>query len=84
MSCASELQRCPNRAMQEAAAAESCPCPSLLPFFFTPKPLMMPRLPPPPPSGQQMLYKVFEPAELKPVLDAVNADMTKEKEKENK
>ena len=28
----------------------------------------------------QMLYRVYEPSELKPVLDAVNADMTKEKE----
>ena len=31
---------------------------------------------------QQIVYKVFEPSELKPVLEEVNADMTKEKEKE--
>ena len=27
----------------------------------------------------QMIYKVYEASELKPVLDAVNADMSKEK-----
>lgn len=36
------------------------------------------------PPLAQILYKVFEPSELQPVLDAVNADMTKEKEKEKK
>lgn len=30
----------------------------------------------------QIAYRVYESSELKPVLDAVNDDMTKEKEKE--
>lgn len=36
------------------------------------------------PRSPQMLYRVYEPSELKPVLEAVNAEMTKEKEKEKK
>lgn len=30
----------------------------------------------------QVVYKVYEDAELKPLLDAVNAEQSKEKEKE--
>ena len=61
-----------------------CPC-SVPPLLLTSAqpssrslhPLLLPLLPHP----GQVLYKVYEPSELKPVLDAVNADMTKEKEK---
>jgi hypothetical protein len=31
----------------------------------------------------QILYKVYEDAELKPILDTVNAEQSKEKEKES-
>lgn len=30
----------------------------------------------------QIIYKVYEPSDLKPVLDAVNAEQTEEKKKE--
>ena len=40
-------------------------------------------LPPHPPSAQ-VVYKVYEPSELKPVLEAVNEEKAKAKEKEKK
>lgn len=33
------------------------------------------------PTPTQIVYRVYEPSELKPVLDAVNEEQTKEKEK---
>jgi hypothetical protein len=44
---------------------------------FPPSPSRLSRL-----YCPQVLYKVYEPAELRPVLEAVNAEQTQEKEKE--
>ena len=53
---------------------------SLVPTSPPPRTQPSPPHPTSPTHSQQILYKVFEPSELKPLLDAVNADMSKEKE----